>query len=366
MPEPSKLATRTGPVASLLAVLALLAPTQAFGQYAAPRDEEPVFSYESDWGPIEYRAGRGFSIGDTGFNVGGFTTLELDREQGGSTTIELDAINLLLLYRPIEEFKLFADLEVDQLFAIESPEWEAESSVGFVAERLYGEVSVSDRQNFRFGKFQTPVGRWNLVPTEPFVWTAISPVLTDVAFDEHQTGVMFFGSLYPDDMSLTYTLYGQVVDPLEPDSFPPPADRSVGGRLELDDALGDWSLGSSFVAAERRGKWSYLGGIDGVWHGGPFELTGELVYVDGQLHARNMFGFYLQGVYELFPSLHAVARYEHFAPEGKTRDSNIGDVGLAWIPLPYLYVKADYRFVDRSNDTVELFRGLSASVSVLF
>ena len=46
--------------------------------------------------------------------------------------------------------------------------------------------------------------------------------------------------------------------------------------------------------------------------------------------------------------------------------SNIGDVGLTWIPLPYLYLKAGYRFVDHAQPSFEISRGLTASISVLF
>ena len=42
----------------------------------------------------------------------------------------------------------------------------------------------------------------------------------------------------------------------------------------------------------------------------------------------------------------------------------MGDVGITWIPQPYLNFKAAYRFSDHSAEDV--FRGFVASFSVIF
>jgi hypothetical protein len=59
-----------------------------------------------------------------------------------------------------------------------------------------------------------------------------------------------------------------------------------------------------------------------------------------------------------------VGRYEHFEPSGWSRTSNLGDVGVAWIPRGFLILKAGYRFADRQSEEVR--RGFFASFSVLF
>ncbi len=73
---------------------------------------------------------------------------------------------------------------------------------------------------------------------------------------------------------------------------------------------------------------------------------------------------YVQGVYEIVPTLNLVARYEHIDPSGREEDAHIGDVGVAWIPKPYLHVKASYRFTDKQTEEVR--RGLSMSFSFIF
>ncbi len=329
---------------------------------------DPLFSLESPIGPLEYRAGRGLRFGNIGLNVGGFTTVEFDREDGEPGELTLDGINVLVLLQPIDLVRGFAEIEIGDLFAWTTDKKSVDSDVQVDIERLYADLSLDDSLNVRFGKFQTPVGRWNLVPAEPFVWTPTEPVVVETAFDEHQTGGAVLGSFYPAAGTLDYWIYGQFLDPLDPSDSPDPADRSVGGRLEFDRLLGQWSVGASFLASERKDAWSYLGGIDAEWQIGRLNLTGEFTIQEGKIEDRDLWDVYVQGVYEAFPSIlpnvYLVGRFEHFDPSGANEDSDLGDLGVAWIPRPYLHFKLSYRMTDNQSDEVR--RGLSVSFSVIF
>lgn len=331
-------------------------------------DEAPLFSVESPIGAIEYRAGRGMHFGRTGLNIGGFTTLEFEREEGEPGTLAIDGINFLVLLQPIDWARAFAEIEIDDLFFWETNRSGVESDPGVVAERLFGDLVLGDPFTARFGKFQTPVGRWNLVPAEPFTWTAIEPVVVETAFDEHTTGAALLGSLYPDSGTLDYWVYGQVIDPLHPGESPEPVDRSVGARLQFDRALGQWSVGTSFLASERGADWSYLGGLDAQLPIGPLELSGEFTIQRGAIEDRDLWDVYAQGVYEVLPeclpNVYLVGRYEHFHPSGPDNDANVWDLGVTWIPRPFLRLKAIYRLSDQETDDVA--RGVKLTFSVVF
>ena len=254
------------------------------------------------------------------------------------------------------------ELEVGNIFEVDFDTGDAKSEVFATFERLYGDFTLNDAYSLRVGKFQTPVGRWNLVPAEPFVWTATQPVLLD-SFDEHQTGAMAFGTFFPGRGELSYWLYGQFIEPFDVEADEEPADYSVGGRLEYTRLVSSWSIGSSFLAASEGGSWSYLGGLDGQVELGPFEGTMELVYRDGGIE-EGLWDIYLQAVYEIVPTLYFVSRYEHSDPLGSTPPVNIGDVGLTWIPEQYLIFKATYRFADHPVEGDPA--GFKATFSALF
>jgi hypothetical protein len=298
-----------------------------------------------------------------GLNVGGFTTVELDRPDLGPLEIELDSINLLVLFEPIPWFRAFSEIEIGDLYRYEDGGGDVDSDPDATIERLHGDLMLDDAMNLRVGKFQTPVGRWNLVPAEPFVWTANEPIQVERAFDEFQTGGAIYGSTYPGGRTLEYWLYGQFVDPLDPEPDEHLADRGAGGRVQYGTELG-WSVGASYLASQRDRRWEHLGGLDAKWTRDRFELQTELVYQHGRIFNRDLWGVYVQGVYEVLPHFHVVGRYEYFDERNSNQDPHVFDVGLAWIPKPWLHVKLTYRATSHPTDDAE--RGLSASVSLVF
>jgi hypothetical protein len=350
-------------LAVALAAPALAGPEWGEGGYPSVASEEPVWSLATPIGPLDYRVGRGLRVGRTGLNIGGFSSFEVSRDEGQDAVASLEGINFLVLYEPLERLRLFSEVEVGPLLEIDSDDGDVRSDPQITVERLHADLSLGDRCNVRFGKFLTPIGRWNLVQAEPFVWTPSEPVLVERGFDETQSGAMVYGSFYPASRVLSYRLYGQFLDPIDVDADLPPAQRSIGTRVEFGSAVGDWSLGASALASERGGDWNFLGGLDGEWSAGRTELTTELVVADGDIADRDLWGVYVQGVYEVVEGRYLVGRYEHFDRAGESA-VNLADLGMAWIPRPYLHLKASYRFADRQTD--EVARGFIASFAVVF
>lgn len=357
----------------LLLLLGLAAPaaraqTEVFNPVVPQLESEPLFSLDTPVGPFEYRIGRGIHFGKTGLNVGGFTTLEFERLEGEAGEFAVDSVNFLILLQPWDFVRGFAELELGDLFTWRTNEGDPDSSPNLRAERLFGDLILGNPFVARFGKFQTPVGRWNLVPAEPFQWTPAEPVVVETAFDEHITGGALLGTLYPGEGSLDYWIYGQFLDALDPSNDPEPTHRSVGGRLQYDQSFGDWSLGASFLASELNDDWSYLGSLDAVLQLGPAELSSEFYFQRGDIEDRDLWDVYVQGVVEVLPEwlpgFYLVGRYEHFDPHHWSEESNIGDVGFAWLPRHWLQLKAVYRFTDEQSDEVR--RGVKAAVSVIF
>lgn len=357
-------------VLALVLALCSGAAAQQFPAGAALAGDEPLFSVESPIGSIDYLAGRGLRLGRSGLTIGGFSTVEVELEQGEHGVIDLDSINFLTPWRFTDSISFFAEIEIGGLLSYDTGTGKVESDVEVALERIYGEYNYDDRLNARLGKFLTPVGIWNTVPAEPFTWTATNPVFLETALSEHTTGAALFGSFYPGENTLDYWLYGQFFDEIYPSEDPEPINSSVGGRLRYGAPLGDWAVGSSFMAAELAGDWSFLGGLDGYWKLGPVELQSEFTIVGGALPDRNQWDVYLQGVYELgslthyLRGLYLVGRYEHNDPSGSIETTNIGDVGLTWIPTHFVIIKAGYRFSDRQTEEVR--RGFFSSISVLF
>jgi hypothetical protein len=351
---------------------AALAATAIFAAGAAaepppqpelPQPEEtPLLITSSPIGDIDYRPGRGIKLGDTGFTLGGFATLGMTRLEDDHARFRLDGLDLFVFFDPSPYLHFFSDISFEKLVEIDENGGDNGPGPKVIVRRLYGELNLTDRANFRFGEYLTPVGRWNQIPAAPLTWTTSRPLVTDKPFDLTDTGAAFWGSLFPSGGSLIYTFYGQFLEPPTEEPNHPPADYGAGARLEYS-ALSGWSLGSSYFSSVRNGRWNYLGGLDGLWRTGRFELSGEFLGGHGDPVGARIFGLYVQGAVQLFDSVYGIGRYEYYDP-GTSKAVNLFDVGLAWRPLPILILKGDYLF---SNIESEVGRpGLRASISLLF
>lgn len=333
---------------------------------------EPVAESEQAYrlGPLVYRPARGVQFGDSGLTIGGFATLEFDAPESEGDELALDGPNFLVLYEPIDKLRFFAELELGELFSWPLGDT-VESDVSATFERLYAEYSFSDAVSVRFGKFQTPVGRWNLAPAEPFVWTATQPVLLEVGLgEESQTGASIHGSFYPGNRVVNYWVFGQFIDPFDLESDENPPNRSVGGRVEYGDAAGQWSFGASLLASAEHGAWSTLGGIDTRLRlGERLELSAEAVVSGGDIPGRDFWGVFVESAYPLdrlspkLAKVYAVGRIEHF-DSSSDRAAQIADVGLTWLPKEWLVLKVGYRFSTHELDQVS--RGLLITTSVVW
>ena len=325
-------------------------------------DDVALVSVPTPVGALRYSPGRGLRVGDTGLAIGGYSNLNLVRDEGQPALLKLDDLSLFVIWDPVARLHLFSELEFEDLVQVDGNGW-GNPDYQFTIERLYGDVALTDAMNVRIGKFLTPVGRWNVIHAQPLVWTTSRPLVTEVPFDPHTTGATIFGSVFPGAATLSYELYGQATPQLEPSPTSHPADRSGGGRLDYT-AWPGWSLGASVLAAEHRGAWRYLGGIDGLYQDDRFEVMGEAVVENGELPTDALWGLYVQGVVETLPNLYLVGRYEHWNPWDTGGSSNLFVGGLAFKPFPWLVLKAEYLAADHPVE--ESPPGVKASVAILF
>jgi len=320
--------------------------------------------------PLAYTPARGVSFGNSGLTIGGFSTLEIERENDAPADVALDSLNFLVLYEPVDSLRFFGELEIGDLLDWRSNSDDVHSDPNAFFERLYAEYSASDALTLRFGKFQTPVGRWNLAPAEPFTWTATAPALVEEGFDEQQTGVALHGSFYPEKRVVSYWLYGQVIDAFDGESDDDPIDRSAGGRLEYGDVRGTWSFGASLLGSRKDGGWTTTGGLDAKLRIGPrLELSSEALVSGGDIPGRDYWGAFVEAAYPLdqlsprLAKLYAVGRVEHFDLAGAPAVELV-DFGLTWLPKEWLNLKVGYRAA--IHDRADLRDELKLSLSVLY
>ena len=361
-------------VAAVLAV-ALTRPALAVGddsnalppQDAAPMapveaGEQPIASWPTRIGALQYIPGRGLRFGDTGLTLGGYSNVTLNRDEGHQAHLTLDDVSLFVIFDPLPQLHFFSELEYADVFEINEHAQTYSPDESATVERLYLDVDVSDALKIRTGIFLTPVGRWNTIHAAPLVWTTSRPLTTEIPFDPNVTGVMVFGSFFPSGGTLTYNVFDQFAKPIEGNPNFDPAEHSDGVRLRYDDDRG-WSVGASYVAALRHGDWRQFFGLDALWSRRPLEVMAEAV-MDAGFGDAPQWGLYVQPVLAVSERLALVARYEHFAASGPPPQVNIMTAGVAFRLLPTVVLKAEYQVVDRHTAIAPA--GFRSSIAVLF
>lgn len=330
-----------------------------------PEEAAPLLQVPSPLGPLRYTPGRGLDLGRTGIKLGGYSNVDLVRNEGEPLELALDDLSFFIVWDPIPRVHLFSELEIERLLVIDTDGHGGTSEADFSAERLYGDFLASDRLGVRLGKFLTPVGRWNVIHAQPLVWTTSRPLVTIQPFDVQTTGAMIFGSVPASSGELSYSAYGQFVDQLdpEPETEGLVADRSAGARLEYEPRP-ELSVGSSFYAFERDGRWEQLVGLDTLWWKGPLELMGEFAFENATARVGDQWGLYLQAVLEVLSGVHLVGRYEHFDQRAPDPEVNLVVLGLAYKPRPYVVLKLEYLIADHRAE--ESPPGVKSSFALLF
>jgi hypothetical protein len=98
--------------ASLLAGLLVIAPRSAAASDGTPeRAGTEVFHLDTALGRIDYHAGRGLRLGNTGLTIGGFAIMNAERLEGGESRGDLEGPTFLVSFEPVPFLRGFAELE---------------------------------------------------------------------------------------------------------------------------------------------------------------------------------------------------------------------------------------------------------------
>lgn len=358
--------------------LALAALLAAFGLTAARHAR--AADDANGWQPAPYTLGQGLYFPQQGLRIGGYADLHFYDVKRQPATYSFRDISLFVTKDFGARWQAFTELDVGDALDISGRHSNARDSE-FNVERAYVDYHAGQAINFRFGKFLTPVGEWNLVHADPLTWTVSRPLTTSAAFARHAAGAMMYGTTPVQDDDLDYWLYvddsanlhiGQDQDHAY-SSFG--ADRSqrnnfrhaLGARV-LYHLLGDrLGIGLSWLDYElQQPRQQYrLAGVDFSWTGRWLQMTGEAIRRSGgppgQPAER---GGFLEVEVPLRPRLYAVGRYERYRSSAPAQISTLRTVGLNYRPVPGIVLKLERR--DGNSSPRLAPAGWLASVAVLF
>ncbi|QID16254.1 hypothetical protein G3580_00615 [Nitrogeniibacter mangrovi] len=314
----------------------------------------------------DYQLGQGLRLGDTGFTLGGYSALTLDKLRGEKTRVALDDLSLFVWWESETRWKVFAELDYENVLAHPSRDREGESRY-LALERLYADYAVNDALTLRVGKFLTPIGRWNQIHATPLVWTTSRPLITEKTFPTNVTGLMATGTIAAMGDGIEYAVYGSRGNEIRVNPAIDPFTEVVGARVTVP-VTADSRLGVSVARFEQeahRDESKRLLGLDFMWAREGYEFSAEAVYRrSDEGGTRDEKGAFAQLVVPLTERLAAVGRLEAFHQAGSTDTVRIGVLGLNYHYTPAIVFKGEW--VGTQDNRIDAPHGVMTSVSVLF
>ncbi len=306
-----------------------------------------------------YRLGHGYQVPGLGLDAGGYLSVQGSRSQNQPNRLSLQDLSLFLHEDFSPDWHFFTEIELGQPI-VATPTGVSTAQTDFDIERFYVDYNLSTRATLRFGKFLTPIGRWNQIHADPLVWTVTRPLSTETAFAKNASGAQLYGSWPLAHSAIDYQLYVDDTDVSDPTDAhesifsdariqPNPPDaftQAVGARIKyraLDDALQIGLSAAHFQMKDQPG-FKNLVGADFFYTAHRVEFQSEMLYRrDESAPHQAEWGGYGQIVVPLVRNFYGVFAHERYQSElfPQPVNSNVWDI--TYRPIPPFSIKLERR-----------------------
>jgi len=301
-----------------------------------------------------------------GFNVGGYSSAGLTLERNQEARAALNEVSLLVTWNGDSRLSFFGELELENPLSWNDDRQFHTKESRLDLERLYFDYNISEKVNFRAGRFLTPNSRWNLLHAPPLVWTSTRPLATMRLFPEGTNGAMVFGALPFMDGAFEYKVFAELLEDQEQDDDELEFEHVKGVRLSYKKQS---DIGISFLSfREKDLDSSYrMLGLDFVTHISSIEISGEAFQRLDTSNKDGGSGAYLQSAVPLnklgLNDWYWITRLETLQrpTEGS---SERWLLGATWRVKPQQLLK--FEFTGGSGDQPESPRGFLTSFALLF
>jgi len=298
----------------------------------------------------EYKIGSGFKVPDIPLYIGGYVTADYITRKDDYNRLRIDDI-AVIAYGNYKRFSYLSEFEIKESYVKEWDKRERENTnTDINIERLYFDYAYSDTLAFRAGKFNTPVGYWNLTPVSALRDSASNPYLSYILYPRYSTGLQMS---YEDHLNEgnAYTVMIQHNDDLDNDYnniFV--SQHHVFGVEHTGEEISFKANVGHFRIISDDDFYYFL--LSTLYEQELYEISAELGARRSTLRWTVPYALYLQGVYHLAPKHDLIGRFESYKiDEGAYRRENIGVVGYTYRPIYPITYKAEYQLRSYTNES---------------
>ncbi len=312
-----------------------------------------------------YSLGEGFQVGALPLYMGGYISLDY-RSTENEDKYRLDDI-ALLGYGSYDKFSYMAELEFKEFYVrTNAPESKNTSQNNeLYVERLYVDYNLNENYKFRVGKFNSPIGFWNLLPINVLKETSSSPVSSSIIYPRFTTGLaVSYLSYGSGELKIDVMLQNNKDFDAEYNNYKTDKHYGLGLSYEQDDYTIKFN-GGLFHKNDNKvveNNLYYLL-LSAKYEADKYQVLTEIGAQRSKDAKTTKHAGYIQGLYRFTEQHIGIVRFESY---DYTKVKNIVDeefmiVGYTYRPLYPIAIKSEYQF--HSKDDLNQFL---LSLSVLF
>jgi len=301
----------------------------------------------------DYQLGNGIQLANLPVYIGGYTSLD------SLTTAETSRYRVddlaLLSYGDYNRFSYMLEIEFKELY--KNSDANISHNTNLYAERLYIDYIYNENFQARVGKYNSPIGFWNLLPINILRETTSNPMTSTIIFPRFTTGADLTFQ-YGDNGRTTIDFIIQDNHSLDKayNNYNTNQHYAIGLGYNYENYTFKLNLGN-FYEEDTQQSLSYLL-LSTQYNSEKFQILGEL----GRQEELNTgvtteYALYLQSLYRITPKHIAVARYETYKNNVLNTQDNIGIIAYTYRPLYPIALKSEYQF--HSNSSNQLLFSLS-------
>ncbi len=307
-----------------------------------------------------YKIGSGFKIPQIPLYVGGYITADYISRDDDYNRFRIDDV-ALITYGDYKRFSYLGEFEVKEGYVKEWGKIERKkNNINLHIERLYFDYMYSDTLEFRFGKFNTPVGYWNLTPIGVLRDSASNPYLSFILYPRYSTGVQIS---YEDHLNEgnAYTVMVQNNNDFDDDfnNIFVNSHNLIGVEHIGEDISFKANIGH-FRTIKDDDFYYFL--LSALYEQERYDISAEFGARRSSSRWTVPYALYLQGVYHLAPKHDVIGRFESYEiDEGAFRSEEIAVLGYTYRPIYPITYKAEYQLRSYTNESQ-----FKLSFSILF
>lgn len=311
----------------------------------------------------EYQLGKGVQVGSLPLYIGGYFSLDYKH------TNDIDRYRIddlaILGYGDYEKFSYMAEFEFKEMY-VETHQNGIKDSTNndkLYTERLYIDYNLNENYMFRVGKYNSPIGFWNLLPVNVLRETTSNPVITSIIFPKFTTGL---------DTSYTSYEEGELK-----------VDVMLQHNNDLDDEYNNYRIDKhyGFGISYKRDDYTlklnggYFHNLDtyiiqdnlyylllsAKYESDKYQILSEIGSQKSNNDYTTDYALYIQGLYRFSEQHIGVIRVESYDDNIDATDDDMLIFGYTYRPLYPIAIKSEYQFHSQNNQNQFLF-----SFSVLF